>query len=188
MSAFSWLDRTLEICNESGLQRNSLAVWTLQMWWAYHWGNSLHAWRDIFHLRCPVQTLGYHSRQCWRLLHKNLEPRSRTCQFSTIHLFLQHQGCPFPTKAYRFFLLLVASAVPSVGRRLVCGIMTWTVFPVEIITRSIGKRLVSLLLLASFSPAALGGRCDTYPTLDCIWKGCACLGSLPIGLLATIFL
>lgn len=42
------------------------------------------------HLFCTpfslVQTLGYNPRQRWRLLHKNLEPTSRTCQFSTIHL------------------------------------------------------------------------------------------------------
>ena len=92
MNSFSWLLKTSsEIWNESSLQRNSLALWTLQtMRWAYHWGNSLHASRDICHLCCHpfslVQTLGYNPRQRWRLLHKNLEPTSRTCQFSTIHL------------------------------------------------------------------------------------------------------
>ena len=30
---------------------------------------------------------------------------------------------------------------------------------------------------ASFSPAALGGRCENYPTTDCVWEGCSCLGT-----------
>ena len=28
-----------------------------------------------------------------------------------------------------------------------------------------------------FSPAALGGRCENYPTTDCVWEGCSCLGT-----------